>query len=121
MVRTTRSSSGKGKEPPAKKAVVKKAAPSKKAKATSPKPKKASPKKSSSAKVAAGKSQKIVSIEACKQWGAFKTRANKIAAAVGDSAKVVINEEKVRAQYIYMVYNIYCLWYRTSMIHEHSF
>lgn len=36
----------------------------------------------------------LVSIEACKQWGAFKTRANKIVQAVGDKAKVEINAEK---------------------------
>ena len=38
--------------------------------------------------------KKIVSVEACKQWGAFKTRANKIAQAVGDKAVVEINKQK---------------------------
>jgi len=40
------------------------------------------------------KQQKIVIIEACKQWNAFKTRANKILKAVGDKAIVQINQEK---------------------------
>ena len=41
--------------------------------------------------------KKVVTIEACKQWNAFKTRANAIAKAVGDKAIVEINKEKVRA------------------------
>lgn len=40
------------------------------------------------------KKQDIVSIEACKQWSAFKTRAAKIAKAVGSFAKVEITKEK---------------------------
>jgi len=39
-------------------------------------------------------SRKIVSIEACKQWGAFKSRANKIQKAVEKIAFVKINTEK---------------------------
>ena len=35
-----------------------------------------------------------VFIEACKSWGAFKTRANKIVKGVGGRAKVVVNAEK---------------------------
>jgi hypothetical protein len=35
----------------------------------------------------------VVTIEACKQWSAFKTRANKIVAAVGDKATVLVNPE----------------------------
>lgn len=41
-------------------------------------------------------SSKIVTIEHCKSWGAFKTRAAKIQAGVGKAAKVVVNEEKPR-------------------------
>jgi hypothetical protein len=44
---------------------------------------------------AASSDQVVVSIEACKQWGAFKTRANKIAHAIGNKARVQINKEKV--------------------------
>jgi hypothetical protein len=36
-----------------------------------------------------------VEIEACKQWGAFKTRAVKIQKAVGEKATVEINKDKV--------------------------
>lgn len=36
----------------------------------------------------------IVSIEACKQWGAFKSRATKIETAVKSKATVEINKEK---------------------------
>ena len=43
---------------------------------------------------AAKDEKKVVSVEACKQWGAFKTRANKIAEAVGGVAVVEINKEK---------------------------
>jgi len=53
--------------------------------------KKESPAKTSNA---AGGNKKVVTIEACKQWGAFKTRANKILKAVGDKAIVEINKEK---------------------------
>lgn len=35
-----------------------------------------------------------VTVEACKQWSAFKTRANKIAAGLGVKALVKINPEK---------------------------
>lgn len=35
-----------------------------------------------------------VSVEACKQWGAFKTRAAKIVQIVGDKAYVEVNKEK---------------------------
>jgi hypothetical protein len=44
---------------------------------------------------AASSDQVVVSIEACKQWGAFKTRANLIAQALGNRASVEINKEKV--------------------------
>lgn len=37
---------------------------------------------------------KIVTIEACKQWGAFKSRASKILKGVGSKAVVEINKEK---------------------------
>jgi len=43
---------------------------------------------------ASSSNKKIVTIEACKQWGAFKTRANKILKAVGSQATVEINKEK---------------------------
>jgi translation initiation factor 1 (eIF-1/SUI1) len=39
-------------------------------------------------------SEKIVFVEASKECNAFKTRANKIAEAVGSRAKVLINQEK---------------------------
>lgn len=38
----------------------------------------------------------IVTIEHCKSWGAFRTRAAKIQAGVGKAAKVVVNEDKPR-------------------------
>ena len=38
--------------------------------------------------------KKTVVIEACKQWGAFRSRATKIANAVGNKAIVEINKEK---------------------------
>jgi len=38
--------------------------------------------------------KKTVTIEACKQWGAFKTRAAKIQKGVGGRANVVINAVK---------------------------
>ena len=37
---------------------------------------------------------KSVVVEACKSWGAFKTRANKIVKGIGGKAKVVVNAEK---------------------------
>ena len=37
---------------------------------------------------------KLVSVEACKQWGAFKTRAGKIEQSLKGIAIVKINEEK---------------------------
>jgi hypothetical protein len=37
----------------------------------------------------------VVTVEACKQWNAFKSRAAKIQKAVGDKATVEINKEKV--------------------------
>lgn len=37
---------------------------------------------------------KIVSIEACKSWGAFRSRAKKILDAVGSKATVEVNKEK---------------------------
>lgn len=92
------------KEPP-KKAV-------KKTKAPAPKPKKAAAKVEEIASTAGGKEdevldkakapekektevrEKIVFVEASKECNAFKTRANKIAEAVGSKAKVLINQEK---------------------------
>ena len=69
--------------PPAKKAAAAKAkAPSKK---VSKKPEKIN---KAAATTTSGK--RLVSVEACKQWSAFKTRANKIATAVGDKARVEI-------------------------------
>ena len=38
--------------------------------------------------------EKVVFVEASKECNAFKTRANKIAEAVGSKAKVIINQEK---------------------------
>ena len=50
-----------------------------------------------SAAVGASKiKNKLVFIEACKQWNAFKTRAHKILKAVGTQATVLINQHKVR-------------------------
>lgn len=51
-------------------------------------------KKAAAAAVVGSEGKKIVIIEACKQWGAFKSRANKILKAVGDKATVQINLEK---------------------------
>lgn len=70
------------KEAPKKKAIPKKAA----------KPVKAAPAKKTDDDD--DDKKKTVSIEACKQWNAFQTRAKKIANAVGDSATVVINDKK---------------------------
>jgi len=39
-------------------------------------------------------SLRTITIEACKQWGAFKTRANKVVKAVGKKANVEINKVK---------------------------
>lgn len=46
--------------------------------------------------VTVASASKIVTIEHCKSWGAFKTRAAKIQVGVGKAAKVVVNEEKPR-------------------------
>ena len=46
--------------------------------------------------------KKKVEVEACKQWGAFKTRAEKIRKAVGDKAKVEINVVKVNTYVLYL-------------------
>lgn len=95
MGRVTRSSARKSDD----KAVAAKAG------ETSAKVEKAPAKKKSSPKVAAAKKESpakaaaggvVVTIEACKQWGAFKSRAAKIEKAVGKKATVKINEEKVR-------------------------
>lgn len=96
MARTTRSSTRKSED----KTVAAKAEPA--AKKPAPKKKEASPKKKAAASpkkkvAAAGIGGVIVSIEACKQWNAFKTRAAKIEKAVGSKATVKINAEKVRA------------------------
>lgn len=95
MARVTRSSarlaSGKSKpaEPVAKKPTIAKPKITKK------------PDKPKPAKVAAAAatndsnvSKTIVSIEHCKSWGAFRTRAAKLQKAVGSKAKVEINKEK---------------------------
>lgn len=63
----------------------------------SPAAKKASPKKVSAAAAAAATGGKVLSIEACKQWSVFKTRAGKIQkylAQHGAAVDVVINKEK---------------------------
>jgi hypothetical protein len=119
MGRVTRSSTRKEAEPPAKKdEEVKAKPPAKEKKVAAPKkkaepaPKKESPKKPTAAaakkaeaaakKAGKGKKgeeaaeeEKKVEIEASKEWGAFKTRAEKIAKAVGGKAVVEINKEKV--------------------------
>ena len=67
-----------------------------KAKVSPDKKKKAAKKEVPKKKVVKGSGkEKKVEIEACKQWGAFKTRANKILKAVGQKAVVEINKEKV--------------------------
>lgn len=78
-----------------KEVATKKLAP-KKAAATKAKAKKApaAASKKIVASSATASSKKVVVVEACKQWGAFKTRANKIAKLVGDRALVEINKEK---------------------------
>lgn len=79
-----------------RKDVATKKSPPKKAAATKAKTKK-SPAAASKKTVTSPttvSSKKVVIVEACKQWGAFKTRANKIAKAVGDRALVEINKEK---------------------------
>ena len=50
-------------------------------------------KKSSSQPLSTSKA-KTVTIEACKSWGAFKTRANKVLNGIGSKGKVVINATK---------------------------
>jgi hypothetical protein len=62
--------------------------------------KKATPKKTakslttSESSSAVAKTGISVTIEACKQWSAFKTRANKIVKALEGKANVVVNPEK---------------------------
>jgi len=41
-----------------------------------------------------GRTQRLVTIEACKSWGAFKSRAAKILKGVGSKALVEINKDK---------------------------
>lgn len=116
MVRATRSSarlSAAGKDAPAKKKEEVKAPPPKKGKKTTKKEEEPEPNveeekkeietkdqdtkeddEKPAAKKDTEKTSKIVTIEACKQWGAFKTRAAKIQKAVGDKAVVEINKEK---------------------------
>ena len=96
MGRVTRSQSKSATEPAVKAAPVAKAKATKAKKPTSPKKQKveAVAKKGTKKKAAASKTAKV-EIEACKQWGAFKTRAMKISKAVGDKAVVEINAEKV--------------------------
>jgi len=92
MGRTTRSSSRKSEDKTVA-AIAKPAAASKKKVVVK---KKESPvKKSAPSTTKAASSGTVVSIEACKQWGAFKSRAAKIEKAVGSKATVKINEEKV--------------------------
>jgi len=50
--------------------------------------------KTNAKKEVSNSDQNVVSIEHCKQWGAFKSRANKIAKAIGNKARVDINIEK---------------------------
>lgn len=97
MGRATRSSNRSSTEastakeaPVKKKVVVKQPSPKKKA----PPAAAATKVKESSSAAAASSGKMVVTIEACKQWGAFKTRANKIATAVGGKALVEINKEK---------------------------
>jgi hypothetical protein len=116
MVRTTRSSArlaaAPAKEAPVavKKTVIKKAAPKKDTKKSDhpkvvdekdhPAESPAAPATSAAEdtgdekKTGTDDQKKTVAIEACKQWGAFKTRANTIVKAVGDKAKISINAEK---------------------------
>jgi len=42
----------------------------------------------------ASTTQRVVTIEACKSWGAFKSRASKILKGVGSKALVEINKDK---------------------------
>lgn len=81
----TRGTSAK-KDAPAKKPVKAKAKAEKKAKNPDP--------PANDEEVVGVSTGKLVSIEACKQWNAFKTRANKVVQAVGKKANVEINKEK---------------------------
>jgi translation initiation factor 1 (eIF-1/SUI1) len=96
MGRVTRSSTRKAASPPAKKA--EEAKPPKKAAKKLTKPKAATAataKEDVKVEVEPSTSgKKVVTIEACKQWGAFKSRAAKIQKAVGKKATVEINKEK---------------------------
>jgi len=96
MGRVTRSSTRKAASPPAKKA--EEAKPPKKAAKKLTKPKAAAAataKEDVKVEVEPSTSgKKVVTIEACKQWGAFKSRAAKIQKAVGKKATVEINKEK---------------------------
>jgi len=85
---TAEAASAAASEPPAKKATV-----TKKKIVKKPAAKKDTPKDAATA-TTASTSGNTVTIEACKQWGAFKTRATKIQKAVGTKASVVINAEK---------------------------
>ena len=85
MARVTRSS--------AKASAPAKAAPTVTKKKVEKKPKKAKAAEEPVAEAAVS-SGKVVTIEACKSWGAFRTRAGKIVKAVGSKAKVEVNKEK---------------------------
>lgn len=88
----------KKKEPPKKAAATKAKAPKKEKEATAKpavKPKKAAPAAPPTTdKDSFDTKKKTVAVEACKSWGAFKTRAGKIVKAVGERAFVQINKEK---------------------------
>lgn len=105
MARVTRSSSRKStEEPPAKAAPAitktkptKKPATAKKAAAAKPESSPAAADESSpiaSSTISEAVSEKIVTVEACKSWGAFRTRSDKIVKGVGSRAKVEVNKEK---------------------------
>lgn len=92
MGRVTRSRTRKATESPAKKEEQAKVKAAPKKKVTAKKAKKEDKVEEKKKPAGAGKK---VEVEACKQWGAFKTRANKILQAVGKKAVVEINKEKV--------------------------
>jgi len=96
MGRVTRSSTRKAAAPPAKK--TEEVKPPKKTEKKLTKPKAAAAataKEDVKVEVEPSSSgKKVVTIEACKQWGAFKSRAAKIEKAVGKKATVEINKEK---------------------------
>ena len=92
MARTTRSSTraaaaaaSSAKEPPKKKRT--------KAKVDVPKKKKTEVVEDVEESVPS-EGMKVVTVESCKSWGAFRTRSTKIQKGVGSKATVEINKEK---------------------------